>query len=212
MSIKNYRIEVPFDNFDISGTVKALPLLIPTPPLLPFIPLASDHPKIEELKSMDDRIIHTETDVVPYTENGEESYLPILNCNVCHGYSTEIEFDMALHIMEFHSKQLSNHIYKAEGIELHGEFNDLVDYAIDMAKGIVQSRTYSKCMFCEEYLLRNESTVHEHLVQFHKLDLEDNVQQIKSDYPDEQDMNIEKMLEIVIDIVVSGPPTQYISY
>jgi hypothetical protein len=70
---------------------------------------------------------------------------------------------MALHIIEFHSQELDNHIYKAEGTEVHPEFNDLVDYAIDMAKGIVQSRTYSKCLYCEEYLLRNESIVREHI-------------------------------------------------
>jgi hypothetical protein len=200
-----------FDNFDISDTIKALPLLIPTPLPLPFIPLASEDVKNEELKSIDDRKIHTETDVVPYTENGEESYLPILDCSVCHGYRTEIEFDMALHIIEFHSQKLDSHIYKAEGIELHPEFNDLVDYAIDMAKGIVQSKTYSKCLYCEEYLLRNESVVREHLFQFHKLDLEESLQQIRSDYPDEQDMNIEKMPQIVIDNVVYELPAQYIS-
>jgi hypothetical protein len=92
---------------------------------------------------------------------------------------------MALHIIIFHSNELDNQIYKAEGIELHPEFNDMVDYAIDMAKGIVQSRTYSRCVYCEEYLLRNESIVHEHLLQFHKLDLEESLQQIRLDYPDE---------------------------
>ncbi len=151
---------LPFDNFDIFCSTKALPLLIPTPPSLPFIQSASNQVVIEETKPKDQQRAHTETSIVPCTENDEkESNLPILSCSVCHGYITEIEFDMALHIMEFHNKQLSNHIYKAEGIELHAEFNDMVDYAIDMAKGIIQSRTYSKCMFCEEYLLRNESTV-----------------------------------------------------
>jgi hypothetical protein len=43
-----------FDNFDISNTTKALPLLIPTPPSLSFIQSASNHPKSEELKSIDD--------------------------------------------------------------------------------------------------------------------------------------------------------------
>jgi hypothetical protein len=200
-----------FDNFDISGTVKALPLLIPTPTPLPFIPLASDHLKNEELKSIDNRTIHAETDVVPRTENVEESYLSILNCSICHGYRTEIEFDMALHIIEFHSQELDSHIYKAEGTEVHPEFNDLIDYAIDMAKDIVQSRTYSRCLYCEEYLLRNESIVREHLFQFHKLDLEESLQQIKLDYPDDQGMNIENMLQIVIDNVVYEFPAQYIS-
>ena len=203
----------PFDNFDISGTIKALPLLIQTPPSLPIIKSVPDQEvENEEMKPIDDRIIHTEVDVVPCTENETELDLSILSCSLCHEYNTAIEFDMALHMMEFHSKQLANHIYKAEGIELHPEFNELVDYAIDMAKGIIQSRTYTKCMFCEEYLLRNESIVREHLLQFHKLDLEENAQQIRSNYPNEKDMNIDKMLEIVIDIVVSEPPAQYFSY
>jgi hypothetical protein len=167
---------------------------------------------IEETKPKDQQRAHTETSIVPCTENEKESNLPILNCSVCHEYRTAIEFDMALHIIEFHSKQLTNHIYKAEGIELHAEFNDMVDYAIDMAKSIVQCRTYSECIFCEVHLLRNESVVREHLVQFHKLDLEESLQQIRSDYPDKQDMDIEKMLQIVIDTVVYELPAQYISY
>jgi hypothetical protein len=118
---------------------------------------------------------------------------------------------MALHIIELHSHELDSHINKAEGTEVHPEFNDLVDYVIDMAKGIVQSRTYSKCLYCEEYLLRNESIVREHLFQFHKLDLEESLQQLRSDYLNEQDMNIEKMLQIVIDNVVYELPAQYMS-
>jgi hypothetical protein len=203
---------LPFDNFDISCSTKALPLLIPTPPSLPFIQSASNQVVIEETKPKDQQRAHTETSIVPCTENEKESNLPILNCSVCHEYRTAIEFDMALHIIEFHSKQLTNHIYKAEGIELHAEFNDMVDYAIDMAKSIVQCRTYSECIFCEVHLLRNESVVREHLVQFHKLDLEESLQQIRSDYPDKQDMDIEKMLQIVIDTVVYELPAQYISY
>jgi hypothetical protein len=118
---------------------------------------------------------------------------------------------MALHIIEFHSQELDSHVYKVEGTEVHPKFNDLVDYAIDMVKGIVQSRTYSKCLYCEEYLLRNESIVREHIFQFHKLDLEESLQQIRSDYPDEKDMNIDKMLQIVIDNVVYELPAQYMS-
>jgi hypothetical protein len=201
-----------FDNFDIYSKIKALPLLIPIPLSLPLIQSASKNVKNEELKSIDDQITRTETNGVPCTEDYTEVDLPILNCSVCHEYRTAIEFDMALHIIEFHSKQLTNHIYKAEGIELHAEFNDMVDYAIDMAKGIVQCRTYSECIFCEVHLLRNGSVVREHLVQFHKLDLEESLQQIRSDYPDKQDMNIEKMLQIVIDTVVYELPAQYLSY
>lgn len=156
--------------------------------------------------------MQTETKVVLCIDDEKESVLPVLSCNICHGYSTNIEFDIALHIIEFHSNQLDSHIYKAEGIEVHPEFNDLVDYANDMTKGIVQSRTYSKCVYCEEHLLRNESIMREHLEQFHKFDLEESLQQIKSDYPDEQDMNAEKVLQIVIDTVVYELPAQYLSY
>jgi hypothetical protein len=199
----------PFDNFDIFNTTKALPLLIPTLPSLPLIECVPDQ---EGENEVDDRRINTEANDVPCTEDEKESILPILRCSVCHEYATDIEFDIALHIIEFHSNQLDSHIYKAEGIEVHPEFNDLVDYAIDMTKGIVQSRTFSKCIFCEEYLLRNESIVREHFIQFHKLDLEESVQQIRSDYPDKKDMSIDEMLEIVIDMVVSEPPAQYMSY
>ncbi len=49
-------------------------------------------------------------------------------------------------------------------------------------------------------------------MQTHELDLEESAQQIRSDYPDKKDMNIDEMLEIVIYIVVSEPPAQCTSY